>query len=268
MLSKLSTEILEAPFGVLNLTRDHAAVYLVLLELGAGPAGSIAKMSRLPRSTTYLLLDELKKSGLVNEIEGEKKKYFAPVSPERLKDLLDEKAREVRRTDLDLRTNFAVVETLFENHRSSFPKVHFYEGENGLKTVYLDSLWASEILTIAQGDGEMFDPEAAPGFVKEFIREVTEREILVREIIEETPPALEYAKRYKTKTHEIVMMPKASRGVSSHTVKHIYADKIAYIFHEHLTAVVIESDALAASERSLFELIWMQVKGFQSARVM
>ena len=143
MLSKLSTEILEAPFGIFNLTADHASVYLSLLELGEASASSIAKMSKLPRSTTYLLLDELKKHALVSEVKGEKKKYFTPVSPERLKDLLDEKAREIRRIDLDLRTNFAVVETLFENHRSSFPKVRFYEGENGLKTVYFDSLWAS-----------------------------------------------------------------------------------------------------------------------------
>jgi hypothetical protein len=106
----------------------------------------------------------------------------------------------------------------------------------------------------------MFDPEAAPGFVKEFIREVTEREISVREIIEETPPALGYAKRYKTETHEIVMMPKASWGVPGHTVKHIYADKIAYISFDHLTAVVIENAALAEGERATFELLWGQFK--------
>ena len=97
MLSKLSTEILEAPFGILNLTVDHASVYLSLLELGEAPASNIAGMSKLPRSTTYLLLEELKKCGLVNESRSETKKYFTPVSPERLKDLLDEKAREIRR---------------------------------------------------------------------------------------------------------------------------------------------------------------------------
>jgi len=256
MLSKLSTEILEAPFGILNLTANHASVYLSLLELGEAPASNIAMMSKLPRSTTYLLLSELKKSGLVSENDGTGKKYFTPVSPERLKDLLDEKAREIRRIDLDLRTNFAVIETLFENHRSSFPKVRFYEGENGLKTVYFDSLWAAEILTIGRGDGEMFDPETAPGFVKEFIRELTEREISVHEIIEETPAALDYAKRYKTETHEIAMMPKAQRGAPAHSVKHIYADKIAYISFDHLTAVVIENAALAEGERSTFELLW------------
>lgn len=258
MLSKLSTEILEAPFRIINLTSDHASVYLSLLELGEASASSIAKMSKLPRSTTYLLLDELKKSGLISEDAGGLKKYFTPVSPERLKDLLDEKAREVRRIDLDLRTNFAVVETLFENHRSSFPKVRFYEGENGLKIVYFDSLWAAEIFIIDQGNGEMFDPEAAPGFVKEFIREVTEREISIREIVEETPPALEYAKRYKTKTHEIAIMPEASRGVPGDSVKLIYADKIAYISFDHLTAVVIEDAVLAEGERATFELLWRQ----------
>lgn len=258
MLSKLSTEILEAPFRIINLTSDHASVYLSLLELGEASASSIAKISKLPRSTTYLLLDELKNCSLVNENKGETKKYFTPVSPERLKDLLDEKAREVRRIDLDLRTNFAVVETLFENHRSSFPKVRFYEGENGLKTVYFDSLWAAEILTIDQGNGEMSDLSTAPAFVREYVTQLTEREILVREIIEETSAALGYTKRYKTKTHEIAMMPKASRGVPGHTVKLIYADKIAYISFDHLTAVVIEDSALAEGERATFELLWNQ----------
>lgn len=258
MLSKTTTNVLTEPFQLLGLTPEHAVVYLSLLENGTSPVSTIAKDSRLPRSSVYLLLEDLKKAGLVLSLDGEAKRTYSPVSPERLKDLLEEKARLLRRVDLDLRTNFSVVETLFQNHQPILPKIGFYEGESDLKNAYRDGLWSGEILIFRQGADSGAQLRDDPTYRADFVRECLEREIPVREILEESPAAQQYQQRLTA--GQVVLVP-AGNGRSVHHIdKHIYGERTAYIFHDRLVGVVIEDATLAAAERATFELLWGQFK--------
>ncbi len=260
MLSKTSTNVLTESFQILGLNSEHASVYLSILENGASPASTIAKSCRLPRSSVYLLLEDLKKIGLVTNLEGETVRTYSPVSPERVKDLLEEKARMLRRVDLDLRTNFSVVETLFENHQPSLPNIGFYEGETGLKNVYRDGLWSGEILILRQG---IFDSSAQlssdPPYRSDFVCECDEREIPIREILEESPASRQYREHFTAA--RVAIVPSGNGRNSAHVDKHIYGEKIAYIFHDRLVAVIIEDATLADSERATFNTLWSAFAG-------
>ena len=255
MLSDILTRNLEEPFTTLGLTNDHAQVYLALLEIGPSPVSQVSKETGRPRSTVYLLLGDLTKLGLVFEAKGGDRLIFSPSSPEKLKDLLEEKARQLRRVDLDFRANFAVVQTLFESHRPSFPKVQFYEGESGLATIYRDSLWASEVLLISHSSPGKVEKESEtlPNYLENFLREVGERGVFLRELTSVNPDRR--SGRLQLPNHRTAIIP-GNGAVDMGLDRLVFGDKVAFISHEHLVGVAIEDGLVAASEKSTFELLW------------
>jgi hypothetical protein len=68
----------------LGLGEKEAKVYLVLLSLGSASVASISNKSGLKRPNTYLVLDELRKKGLVRKLPRAKKQLFIANSPDEL----------------------------------------------------------------------------------------------------------------------------------------------------------------------------------------
>ena len=55
-----------------GLNEKESRVYLALLELGSGTAYAVAKKAGIKRPTAYIVLDELRKRGLVLKIPKSK----------------------------------------------------------------------------------------------------------------------------------------------------------------------------------------------------
>ncbi len=257
MLSKPATESIRNCFRQLNLSPDHASVYLACLEEGSAPASQIAKRSKVPRSTTYGLLDDLVKQGLISCVTVENTKNFTSESPERLHLLLSEKASEVDRNLGKLSKDLPFLNVLHRSHEPQFPKIRFYEGEGGLETVYYKALKSDEILIISQGSADVQTSLSDdPDYLKDFIEQVGSRKIPTRELLEENPAVREYKEKYSSANHEIIVMPSNPQTAFGHVDKHIYMNKVAYISHDNLVAVVIEDETVAEHERAQFESLW------------
>jgi sugar-specific transcriptional regulator TrmB len=65
-----------------GLTEREAKTYLALLELEIGSAQEIANKSGVNRSTTYVTLESLKKSGLVSIADSETVRHYVATPPE------------------------------------------------------------------------------------------------------------------------------------------------------------------------------------------
>ena len=248
---------LESVFEKLNLSPEHALVYWACLESGPSPASVLAKRAKVPRSTCYGLLYDLIKKGLVSSVKEETKKIFSPSPPERIKELLVEKEADLKKELIETSEQLPQLRTLFESHKPQFPKVRFYEGEDGLKTVYYDAFSASEILIICQGSPKtQLSLKTDPQYLKDFIRECASRKIPTRELLEDNPAVREYRKKYGSKTHQVILTPRNPNTHFGHVDKHIYGEKVAYISHDNLVGVIIEDQTLAESERALFEVLW------------
>jgi len=65
-----------------GLSEKEARVYLTVLELGTSVASTIARRAELNRVTTYTLLEDLKRDGIVNETTKEGVKYYSVISPD------------------------------------------------------------------------------------------------------------------------------------------------------------------------------------------
>ena len=80
----------------IGLSEKEAAVYLALLELGSDTVQHIAKKSAVNRATTYVILDSLKKKGVVSTVEKGTKTHFQAESPESLRKLIRLQEAEIK----------------------------------------------------------------------------------------------------------------------------------------------------------------------------
>ena len=86
----------------IGLSEKESRVYLASLELGPATAERLSTQAKVNRSTTYVQLESLMKSGLVTTYEEGKKTFFSPESPELLKRLLLIQKDEMTARERDL----------------------------------------------------------------------------------------------------------------------------------------------------------------------
>jgi len=126
-----------------GLSEKEIKVYLALIELGQKRASAIAQRAGTNRSTTYIVLDELMKRGLVGVAEKNGVKLYNSAPPEQLVAYLKDMAKKYERfahiakkIAPQLKTTQKVV--------IAEPKVQLYEGVEGIRTVYEDTLSSLE----------------------------------------------------------------------------------------------------------------------------
>lgn len=257
MLSHLPTNKLINIFKTLDLDTEHTLTYLANLKLGEASASSIAKETKLPRSSTYYLLEDLSKAGLVSVIEGETKKMFAAVEPDVIQHLLEESRAEVKYKQEELSTILPDLENLHLSGKGNFPKVSFYKGVSGLKKVLYDCFsakivraYCNEILS----DEKSIEDE--PDYLIDFVEQIKFRNMRLKEIIYDNKVNREYAKRFRSDKHQMLIIPPGENVKFKHVDKQIYDNKIAYISHDNKIGVIIEDETLASAEISQFEDMW------------
>lgn len=116
----------------LGFNRHESKIYLLLLKLGESTAVRLGKESGLHRRTVYDTLDKLQKKGFVNTKIKKHIKHFIPTSPERLKEISEEKNILIEKILPSLLKQFISGE-----HK---PVVSIFEGVEGMKAALNDLL--------------------------------------------------------------------------------------------------------------------------------
>ena len=88
--------MIDKDLQAVGLQEKEAKVYLAALELGKGTAQQIAIKAELKRPTTYVIMEELMRQGLVSSFYEGKKQYFVAENPERLVDILQNQKQDSR----------------------------------------------------------------------------------------------------------------------------------------------------------------------------
>ncbi len=118
-----------------GLSEKEGEIYLANLSLGSTSVQNISKKANINRVTTYAMIDQLTKKGLISCTTLGKKKVYIPQPPERLLAMLRE--REVALQDHIARfdTVFRELQAIIGASRDR-PIVRFYEGVEGLKALH------------------------------------------------------------------------------------------------------------------------------------
>lgn len=132
MILLLSKNMYENILTKAGLTEKQAKVYLACLGLGKVGAPEIAKKAEIKRTTAYGILDELVGLGLVSSVHKGRLKLFKAQEPKVILDILESNKQQVAGI-------IPSLESIFTSYHLQ-PKTQFFEGREGIKRIYEDTL--------------------------------------------------------------------------------------------------------------------------------
>lgn len=237
----------------LGLQEREILIYQALLNKGPLLHQYIAKATGIKRTTMYAILTEMIQKGLIVEFSQGKRQLFQAVSPDKLFDDYEKKYKELKSGIGDLLTVYRM--------QGMRPKIEIYEGIEGVKRVYLDTLEENKDVLVYNRmyryDKEMLD------WVKSyFIPHRIKKDIKVRAIVTAEKAGFEHMPTEKLRETRFVPYEKFPLRIENM----IYGDKICFLTVEAggpLVAILIESKQIVQAQRALFELAWEGAAKYQ-----
>ncbi len=235
-----------------GLDEKESQLYVSGLQLGTAPASDYAKATNLNRITVYNVLESLVHKGYFTVVRKARAKWYAPVAPEYL-------ALEARKNVEALDRALPELRSL-QGSQFRKPHVRYYEGWEGLRRVYEDTLTAeTELLNFANSAAvRSFWPE----YDLEYVNERVKRGIRLRGIAPNDTVGRQVHGEDESKLREIRLVPSADVDFTNEI--NIYDHKVAICSFtdsgsrndQGVFAVIIESKEVAKTQRQIFEMAW------------
>lgn len=250
----------EAILEKIGFSDKEVAIYLATLKLGHGTVSEITRTANVGRTYGYPILDALAAKGLVN-ISGKrpKQEYFAE-SPRKLFALVEKNFEFQKQMLGDVKE--LLPELVVLHNAEDRPRVRFYEGTEGLKEVYEDTLTAKEntVLGFATYD-ELH--KGLPNYFPEYYKRRSKRGLKGRAIITDTEEGRRRIKLNKEEARETVLVPKEYYFYPEIDV---YDNKVMIASWREKLGITIESDEIADAMKKIFELAWIGAEAIEAKK--
>lgn len=230
-----------------GLDDKQAQLYLAGLQLGTAPASEYARRTKLNRITTYNALEEMVHKGLFTMVKKVRSKWYAPVAPEYLAIEARKNAEALERVLPELRSIQGA------EHRK--PHVRFFEGWEGVRKVYEDTLTAkSELLNFANS---AVVRNYWPNYDVEYVAQRVKRGIHLRGIAPDEKVGRQVQGHDRENIREIRLVPAKEFDFTNEI--NVYDHKVAicsFASQPEMFGVIIESKEVSETQRQIFEMAW------------
>jgi sugar-specific transcriptional regulator TrmB len=226
----------------IGFSPNEIKVYLALNDHGSSKAGKISKIAQIDRSSCYNSLKTLIEKGLVSYVSIGKIKWFQATGPRKLLDYLKEQEEDVK----------GILPELQKRHKAAKieGQVRMFKGEKGVKTIMQDIINTKQNNVMFGSESQL--EERMPFYQKQFVRQLNENKITVKELVREDR---------SNKTSNPEQTRYVPKSVVSPVVTNIYGDKIALIiWTDEPEGIIIENKAAAKAYKSYFDLMWDNAK--------
>jgi sugar-specific transcriptional regulator TrmB len=236
----------------LGLNAKEAAMFRLLLETPGLTASQIAKKTGESRTNTYMILDSLSESQLVEIDESQPVKRYHSASPRQLQRLLQTRQQELRHLQLGLRSVLPQLESTY-NLGQHKPGVVYLEGLDGFRSFLGDMAKAKDTTAWLWASSKSY-------------RGTDMRPILDRGIQKRRARGIKTNAIYPLQGREWGV--KESEGAHNFEVRFwgdeptlgeivLYDNKVAFTVYEPaLVVTIVTNDILAATFGALFRQIW------------
>ncbi len=234
-----------------GLSENEARVYLASLEIGKATADEISKHANVKRPTTYVQIESLMQKGLMSSVEEGKKTYFTPESPEYLRRLFEKNHEELARRGKDLDRMLPELARMFET-AGERPRVRFFEGKEGLITMREEFLKGKEKELFVAYSFDALNELLGEQELKKYVERRKMAGIKVRAIYTKKGGALDKEKTEFTESRQI-----SEEQFPFSSDIYMCGNRVALSsLKGKIMGVIIESNEIASSMRSLFLLAW------------
>lgn len=251
--------ILDSVLTQINLSKDEIALYSSLLNTGPQSASQLAHSTNIKRTYVYAIAQNLTQKGLISQAKQGNTTVFTCQSPDKLVELAEaqklaaDQARQSIENVLDtLKHQFALVE--------SKPVVSYFEGIEGVKKVYLDTLKVGEPI-LALVEASKVDLRVYDWLTSHYSKTRVKARIQVRAIVASSQQAETYVGRDQAELRESKLIDSALFPFEQEI--NIYGTKVAIINHHKdskLLGIIIDNPLISQTFRSWFELTWKNTR--------
>jgi len=216
-------------------------VYLGMLQLGPAVASDIAKNAGINRSTTYVILDMLAKRGVVTSSERRGEKMYNPLSPDQLAKHFGEVAKQY--SDLANEAKRVLPKLkVAPKKEEAMPKISFYQGDQGIKSVYEDALGSLETIRTFASSGQDSKLRAS------YQEILAKKNIRVRLLSSDKKNIKSAEGRGSSVLYGLA--PEIS----------VYDNKVVFVSAKDKTALIIENKEFAQALKKAFDASWQDKK--------
>lgn len=252
----MTMQLLSIVLQQFGFSAEESAIYLASMELGSQPASVIAKKAKLKRGITYNILSQLKDKGIVQEFIRNGVKQFVCRSPSTLLSLLANREEELSVQKQKILQAVPELEKL-RNPLIVQPKVRFYQGIEGLKEVYNDTIRIPKQPIFAVCDFEHAFPEIQSKELHNWMWKYTDRRALhgiwyIGIINKSKDSDLAFRQRRKQKRKM-----KMLKSIYLPVEINVYGDKVAILStKDDMVGVIIEDKPIAEMLRNFHKAVW------------
>lgn len=230
-----------------GLDIKEATAYLALLELGESAMGQLVKKSGLKRTTLYDTIESLKQRSLVSVSKKNKKIVYLAENPHKILEQLDEKRVSAEKMLPEL---LSITNVLQKK-----PRIRYFEGIDGIKEVYKDTLrfpdqklqaWVSEEM-IHEFDQKFLDDYYTPRRL--------EKKIWAEVIAPDLPHIGEY-KGIDQASLRVTKLIDPKEFPLEVEISLYGTDHIGIMSFQDKLGLIIESEPIARTLKSIFAAQW------------
>ena len=245
---------IEKTLKFIGFSEKEVKVYMALLLLGRGTVTEISRKAGINRPTGYHILTSLESKGLARATGKEPKQEYSAESPDRIEVLINEKIEQDKKFLDEAR---AIIPELKSMHSiANRPKVMFYEGLDGIKQVYEDTLTATEPIVAYATYDDMH--KTLPNYFPGYYKRRAAKGIFARGIVPATPLAYERMKENRNEARDLVLVS-ADKYLFSPDIE-VYDNKVMIASWREKLGIIIESEEIADAMKKIFELAWIGAK--------
>ncbi len=231
----------------IGIDGKKAEVYLACLELGGATAYLIAKKAGIKRPTAYDVINSLMKDGLVHKSIKGKTSYYSPADPLSLIDRQRERIERIHKA-------MPLLQNLY-NAPKSKPFIQYFEGKEGIREMYEDSL-----KSLKKGDeiigyvGEGIT-QHLPEYTEDYVKRRIEKGIKFRGIYKAVQEIIPYIVKNEEQLREGRLLSEEDFPIDVEV--NIYGNKVAVAtYGTEMFGMLIESYEYAKFQKLVFELAW------------
>lgn len=227
-----------------GLDETGQKVYFALMGLADAPVSLIAQKAKIKRTTCYTALANLGELGLASSYTSQGIKRYAAESINNIKATLEERLSTFDRLKGELGE--------YSKHSRHIPQVSFYEGEQGIRSIYNKTLENEEGVLYSVGSSKKIKEALGPDFT--FSRRRVGKKILSKSLrVHEEELGERYIREQKQKLREIRLLPQGMTLPSSFL---IWDNNVAVISSKEEFGFLVHSENFAKSMKSVFDELW------------
>ena len=242
----------------IGLTENEVKIYLTLLKTGIMTAYELSQKAGIYRVHVYDKLEQLIEKGLVTYVYEGSKKHFKATPPEKLKQYLEDKEKELNAQRVQIEKILPELNSLIKEPKED-TSVEVFRGKEGLKYFLKDIIKTCKEVLVTGIDDQKYNEELGI-FMDQYFRDLKNKKIKERVITLKKKDLFLFDKK-TAQTTEYRYLKEDSFLNPTNTF--IYGDKIVIVsWGTPITATMIKNKQVANTYKTHFEHLWKIAKSF------